>query len=202
MSWRACTRFALVWILALQSIHFGKGYKEKEHHHDSGESADAVAQKHHTYDQATTLNIFNNMNQNYESKKQKNSKPMVPFTGLTESKTLNRHCCQNGGTCILGSFCACPKHFIGRYCEWDERKSNCGPFGHGEWIQKGCRLCRCGYGVLHCLAEQTHNCAVREEEEFIHLRSNCLGLQQTMCFFLILVGCFFAFFCTKLFHQL
>ncbi|XP_077200638.1 cryptic protein-like [Paroedura picta] len=201
MSPRQCTRFVLIWMLALQSIHFGKGYKEKEHSYDSGGSADATAQKISTKDQVTTLSSFNNIHHNYESRKQQNSKPIVPFTGLTESKTLNRHCCQNGGTCILGSFCACPKHFAGRSCERDERKSNCGPFAHGEWIQKGCQLCRCGYGVLHCLAEQIQNCDVREEE-FFHLHSNCQGLQQTMYFILILVCCCFAFFCTMLLCQI
>ncbi|KAH0628198.1 hypothetical protein JD844_009055 [Phrynosoma platyrhinos] len=152
-------RFILTMILAFQGICFGKGYIQEGDRRDSGEDPDTTAQKYHIKRQFAPLNFFNYLNQSYESKKQMNARPVVPFTGLTQSRTLNRHCCQNGGTCILGSFCACPKHFAGRYCEYDERKSNCGPSKHGEWMRKGCQLCRCGYGVLHCLSEHIQNCA-------------------------------------------
>ncbi|XP_044302117.1 cryptic protein-like [Varanus komodoensis] len=197
MYWRQNTRFILTVTLALQVLNFGKGYRKEDDGQGRGQTADATAQKHHIKDQTTTLNAFSEMNQSYESRKQMNSRLVVPFPGLTQSRTLNRHCCQNGGTCILGSFCACPKYFVGRYCEHDERKSNCGPFAHGEWIEKGCQLCRCGYGVLHCLSKQMQNCAIRKEEEFIHLPSNCPRLQQTMSFLMLLLGGFFALFCTK-----
>ncbi|XP_020658952.3 cryptic protein [Pogona vitticeps] len=202
MRWRQNARFIFTLILALQDVPLGKGYKKEMERGHTGENDDARAPKHHPKDQTTTLNVFKAMNQSYESRKHMNFKPVVPFTGLTQSRTLNRHCCQNGGTCILGSFCACPKHFIGRYCEYDERKSGCGPFKHGEWIQKACRLCRCGFGVFHCLSQPIQNCAGRKEEEFIHLPSNCPGLQQTMCFLMLLLVAFLVLFCSKPFHQL
>ncbi|XP_067172156.1 cryptic protein-like [Apteryx mantelli] len=172
----------LVW----QAIHLGKG-REKEEHEKDVENVNATAQKQQPKNEGTVINTLSDMNQSYESRKQQHSRTFVPFTGITESKKLNRHCCQNGGTCILGTFCACQKHFTGRYCEYDERQSNCGSVVHGAWVLRGCRLCRCGYGTLHCLSDIMHgNCDLKaEEEEMTRLYSNGLRLQQTA----------FAFFC-------
>ncbi|XP_066468665.1 cryptic protein-like [Tiliqua scincoides] len=202
MYWRQITGVLLTVTLALQGIHFGKGYREEGNRLDTGENTGAIIQKHHTKTQVTTLNVFHDANGSDESRKQKNSRQIVPFPGLTKSETLDRHCCQNGGTCILGNFCACPRHFTGRYCEHDKRKSNCSPFVHGEWIRNGCQLCRCVYGVVHCLSEQILNCAETEEEEFINLPSNSPRLQQTVCLHVLLLGCFFIVFLTKLLYLL
>ncbi|CAL9681968.1 unnamed protein product [Knipowitschia caucasica] len=62
----------------------------------------------------------------------------------------------NGGTCILGSFCACPTGFSGRSCEYDTQLRSCGPVPHGQWVQKGCSYCRCGYGLWHCFHHVFH----------------------------------------------
>uniref|UniRef100_A0A3P9Q501 Teratocarcinoma-derived growth factor 1-like n=1 Tax=Poecilia reticulata TaxID=8081 RepID=A0A3P9Q501_POERE len=74
----------------------------------------------------------------------------------------SRSCCKNGGTCILGSFCACPPFFTGRSCEYDTRIRRCDVVPHGEWVQKGCSYCRCFYGVLHCFPHVFHeDCGFR-----------------------------------------
>ncbi|KAJ8287025.1 hypothetical protein GJAV_G00046150 [Gymnothorax javanicus] len=102
---------------------------------------------------AEHLNQFNEMNSLSVDRKHQDAESVVPFVGLTGSAKQSRSCCKNGGTCILGSFCACPKYYTGRSCEYDERIRNCGVIPHGEWVQKGCSYCRCGYGMLHCFPQ-------------------------------------------------
>ncbi|CAN0323165.1 unnamed protein product [Bubo scandiacus] len=191
MYWGNHVRILFTVTLVWQAAHLEKG-REKAHEEDV-KSLNATAQKQQPKNEGTIINAVSDMNQSYESRKQENSRALVPFTGITESKKLNRHCCQNGGTCILGAFCACLKHFTGRYCEHDERQSNCGSIAHGTWVLKGCWLCRCGYGTLNCLSEVMHdNCELKSEKEAItRLYSNGIRLQQTVfvlaCLFTILV---------------
>ncbi|XP_028837195.1 teratocarcinoma-derived growth factor 1 [Denticeps clupeoides] len=123
------------------------------------------------------LDHFNQMNAPGEERKHADSRSVLPFVGLTGSAQQSRTCCQNGGTCILGSFCACPKHFSGRSCEYDERVRNCGVIPHGEWVQKGCSYCRCGYGMLHCFPQVFHN-DCDDSQEVLWFRSKASRILQ------------------------
>ncbi|XP_010896579.1 teratocarcinoma-derived growth factor 1 [Esox lucius] len=124
------------------------------------------------------LNQFNEMNSPTGDRKHRDAGSVLPFIGLTGSSKQSRNCCKNGGTCILGSFCACPPHFTGRSCEYDERVRSCGVIPHGEWVQKGCSYCRCGYGLLHCFPEVFHNnCG--DDQEVHWFRSTGVRIRQT-----------------------
>nr|XP_010305003.1 PREDICTED: cryptic protein-like [Balearica regulorum gibbericeps] len=198
MYWANRVRILFTVILIWQAVHLGKG-KEKEREGDV-ESFNATAQKQQPRKEDAIINFLNYLNQSYEDGRQQHTRVLVPFTGITESKKLNKQCCQNGGTCILGSFCACLKHFTGRYCEHDERKSNCGSIAHGTWVLKGCRLCRCGYGNLNCLSEIMHgNCDLKSgKEENTTVSSNGLRLQQTNFVLACLLLFLLKFYCWQL----
>lgn len=49
-------------------------------------SLNTTAQKQQLKNEGTIINILSDMNQSYESRKQQNSRALVPFTGITESK--------------------------------------------------------------------------------------------------------------------
>ncbi|XP_029767557.1 cryptic protein-like [Terrapene carolina triunguis] len=168
-----CFRCLLSLALSLQVIQFGNGCE--------GENCDDNPDQKNPN---TSLTIFNDINNLNSERRRRNPSEVLPFIGLTDARKLNRSCCQNGGTCFLGSFCICPKHFTGRHCEHDKRISSCGAIGHGEWTQEGCLFCQCVYGILHCFPQnQEDGCGPTKKNmpAWIHLGMSSEGpkLQQT-----------------------
>ncbi|XP_003416743.1 cryptic protein-like [Loxodonta africana] len=138
--------------LALQIIHLGKSYQREKHKGGKEEINNATTQKFQqkTLHWTWTLNNFSEANGSAQGWRRPPDSP-----GFRDSVSTQSSCCRNGGTCVLGSFCVCPAHFTGRRCEHDPKRSECGAHAHGAWTVRGCRLCRCVYGALHCLPRQT-----------------------------------------------
>ncbi|XP_015192501.1 teratocarcinoma-derived growth factor 1 [Lepisosteus oculatus] len=169
-------RIVISLVVTFQTVRFGLGCDEQE--------CDASKPENNAQNEEN-LKRFTEMNVQPERLKKRDPDSVVPFVGLTGSAQLSRTCCENGGTCILGSFCACPKHFKGRRCEYDERTKNCGIIPHGEWIQKGCSYCRCMYGVLHCFPLVFQD-GCDETEDVLWFRSK--GCSILMSMYIVFLG--------------
>ncbi|MED6249240.1 hypothetical protein ATANTOWER_011328 [Ataeniobius toweri] len=124
---------------------------------------------------------------NSGDRKHRDASAVLPFIGLTSSAEQSRSCCKNGGTCILGSFCACPPFFTGRSCEYDTRKRQCDFIPHGEWVQKGCSYCRCFYGILHCFPHIFHKDCDDSDEEVRWYHSSTVRMLPLSCFLYLLL---------------
>nr|XP_020658937.1 cryptic protein-like [Pogona vitticeps] len=144
-------------ILSIQLIQIGDACE--------GEDCDDNSNQERLNTPLDTFHILNHLNS--EKKKKDSPSNVLPFIGITDASKLNKHCCQNGGTCFLGTFCICPKHFTGRYCEYDTRIRTCGALAHGEWIQEGCQLCRCIYGIVDCFVQA--GCGKKSNHHYFHI---------------------------------
>ncbi|XP_072271113.1 cryptic protein-like isoform X2 [Pyxicephalus adspersus] len=120
MYWSDHVRLIVITLTVL-AFRFQRGSAKVKSEAFTGLYAKSEPQK---INESMIMDTLLEMNRSTGVRRLPNTEALIPFTGLTNSKKLNKNCCMNGGTCVLGSFCACPTHFTGRYCEFDERKKS------------------------------------------------------------------------------
>ncbi|XP_044784410.1 cryptic protein-like isoform X2 [Bubalus bubalis] len=132
MTWSHSARLLFVISLILQIIPMGNSYQTGKYKSSREESSSGKAQKFQQKTLNWTLNNLREENDSTEGWKPQGSFPYsLTFQELSGNAADKGHlgapprrsCCQNGGTCVLSSFCVCPAHFTGRYCEHDQRRS-------------------------------------------------------------------------------
>ncbi|VFV37483.1 low quality protein:, partial [Lynx pardinus] len=73
--------------------------------------------------------------------------------GIQDSKELNRTCCLNGGTYMLGSFFACPPPSMAGTVSMIHTKTTVSLCPHDTWLSKRHSMCKCWCGQLHCFPQ-------------------------------------------------
>ncbi|CAF1121540.1 unnamed protein product, partial [Didymodactylos carnosus] len=86
------------------------------------------------------------------------------FKGSDSLTNMESTCnCENGGTCILGAFCACPIAFTGRYCETYVH-SSCAVLKQYHTIETDCVLCICINSLLVCDVLPFGSCRLKSDK--------------------------------------